>query len=60
MEANPDHRRLARADLNMLLAHGAGERTLGDLGRLLEAGGFSLEQVHSTRGHFSLIEASPA
>ena len=60
MEANPDHRRLARADLNMLLAHGACERTLSDLGRLLKAGGFSLEQVHSTRGHFSLIEASPA
>lgn len=45
MQSSAEHQDLARSDLTMLLAHGAGERRLADFERLFDAAGLCLERV---------------
>jgi hypothetical protein len=49
----------ARSDLNMLVAHGACERTQSGFGSLLADAGFAVENVRALSMGLSCIEASP-
>jgi hypothetical protein len=49
----------ARSDLNMLVAHGACERTEPMFGALLEAAGFRIENVHALSMGLACVEACP-
>jgi hypothetical protein len=51
---------LARADLNMLLAHGAKERTPEEFRSLLEPQGLLLHRIAPTRTSLAIIEAVPS
>jgi len=60
MEPKPEHRLLARADLHMLVAHAALERTESQFRDLLGAAGFTTSRVIPLAMGNSLIEAVPA
>jgi SAM-dependent methyltransferase len=60
LERSPAHRDLVRADLTMLVAHGAGERSEADYRRLLDASGFAVNQIVPIGMTFSVIEAQLA
>ena len=49
----------ARSDLNMLVAHGAGERTADQFSALLERAGFRVDAIHALAMGLSAIEAHP-
>jgi hypothetical protein len=55
----PGDRAWARSDLNMLVAHGACERTESMFGALLEVAGFSVGRVHALSMGLACIEAHP-
>ncbi|MBL8990252.1 MAG: hypothetical protein JNJ48_01590 [Phycisphaerae bacterium] len=57
MEAKPLHRALARSDLHMLAAHGAGERTEAQFRALASAAGLAVRSVRSGGGVYSVLEA---
>jgi hypothetical protein len=59
LEPTSAHQFLARSDLNMLVAHAAGERTESQFRDLLESTGFRLNRVIPTGLTFSVLEASP-
>ena len=50
---------LARSDLTMLVAHGAGERTESEFRELLEESGFRIIKILPAGYTFSIIEAEP-
>ena len=54
------HQSLARSDLTMLVAHGAGERTETEYRELLEMTGFTISEIIPAGYTFSIIEAEPA
>ena len=58
MEQAAMHQSLVRSDLTMLVAHGAGERTEGELLALLESAGLRATRLLRTRSTFSVIEAA--
>lgn len=60
MESNSEHRLLARADLHMLVAHAALERTASQFRDLLGAAGFTTSRVVPLAMGNSLIEAVPS
>jgi hypothetical protein len=60
MEPTPEHRLLARADLHMLVAHAALERTESQFRDLLGSAGFTTSKVVPLAMGNSLIEAVPA
>jgi orsellinic acid C2-O-methyltransferase len=60
MEPKPEHRLLARADLHMLVAHAALERTESQFRELLGAAGFRTSRVMPLAMGNSLIEAVPS
>jgi orsellinic acid C2-O-methyltransferase len=60
MEPSETHRALARADLHMLVAHAAQERTEAQFRDLLAAAGFATTTVTPIATGFSVIEAVPA
>ncbi|WP_433298538.1 methyltransferase [Pseudonocardia sp. CA-142604] len=60
MEPSPEHRLLARADLHMLVAHAALERTELQFRDLLGSAGFTISKVMPLAMGNSLIEAVPA
>ncbi|GAA4884772.1 methyltransferase [Pseudonocardia benzenivorans] len=60
MRAVPEHRLLARADMNMLVAHAAPERTEGQWRALLGSAGFDVVAVTPIPGAATAIEAVPA
>ena len=49
----------ARSDLNMLVAHGAGERTTDQFAALLERARFRVDAIHALAMGLSAIEAHP-
>lgn len=49
----------ARSDLNMLVAHGASERTESEFGVLFEKAGFFIDAVHPLSMGLAAIEAHP-
>lgn len=49
----------ARSDLQMLVAHGARERTAPEIAELLSRSGFRLEEVHPTGRGLTVHEAVP-
>ena len=53
------HQSLARSDLTMLIAHGAGERTELEYRELLEETGFKIIKILPAGYTFSIIEAEP-
>jgi len=59
MEASPRVQAMARADLNMLVTHGARERTEAEFQRLLRAQDFSLVRIIPTVSNYNVIEAVP-
>ncbi|WP_433281317.1 methyltransferase [Pseudonocardia xinjiangensis] len=59
MQAEPEHRLLARADLHMLVAHAALERTESHFRELLGSAGFTISRVTPLAMGYSLIEAVP-
>ena len=59
MEPKPEHRLLARADLHMLVAHAALERSESQFRELLGAAGFTTSRVMPLAMGNSLIEAVP-
>jgi hypothetical protein len=60
MEATAEHRAMARSDLHMLVAHGAGERTENEWRHLLEGAGFDLRRVVPADHGLSVLEATVA
>jgi hypothetical protein len=60
MTSGPEHRSLARTDMNMLVAHAAPERTETQWRRLLESVGFSVVGVTSITATSTVIEAVAA
>jgi hypothetical protein len=59
MEPDSAHRSLARADLHMLVAHAALERTESQFRDLLGSAGFTTSKVMPLAMGYSLIEAVP-
>jgi hypothetical protein len=59
MRPEPEHRLLARADLHMLVAHAALERTEAHFRELLGSAGFTISRVMPPAMGYSLIEAVP-
>ena len=59
LEANPRHRAMARADLNMLVAHGARERSEAEFRELLRAEGFRVTNIVAAGPQLSILEAIP-
>lgn len=59
LEATPDHRRLANADLTMLVATGGRERTEAEYRDLCAAAGFRVTRIVPTVARLSVIEALP-
>jgi hypothetical protein len=59
MEATSLHQTMARMDLNMLVAHGACERTEVQYRELLKAGGFGLIRIVPSGMGFNIIEGAP-
>lgn len=57
---NRTHQSLARSDLSMLVALGAGERTESEFKELLTTTGFKIVQIKTAGPTFSLLEAAPA
>jgi SAM-dependent methyltransferase len=57
LEVSATHQALARSDLNMLVAHAAGERTAAELGKLLHATGFTVTRIVPAGPTWSVIEA---
>ncbi len=55
-----NHQSLARSDLTMIAALGAGERTEAEFKALLKSSGFSVTKIVSAGPTFSVIEAEPA
>jgi len=53
------HQSLARSDLTMLIAHGAGERPELEYRELLEETGFKIIKILPAGYTFSIIEAEP-
>ncbi|OLT09979.1 hypothetical protein BJF78_29640 [Pseudonocardia sp. CNS-139] len=60
MQPGPEFRALARADMNMLVAHAAPERTEAQWRRLLESAGFFVAGVRPVTATATGIEAVPA
>ena len=60
MDGRDDDRRVARADLNMLVTHAGHERTLAEFSSLLGGSGFEVVRCRPLAVGFSLIEALPA
>jgi orsellinic acid C2-O-methyltransferase len=60
MRPVPEHRALARTDMNMMVAHAAPERTENQWRRLLLSAGFSVVGVTPVAGASAAIEAVPA
>jgi hypothetical protein len=58
MEPEETHRALARADLHMLVAHAAQERTEAHFRELLAAAGFTTTAVTAIATGFAVIEAA--
>ena len=56
LEATPEHRSLARTDLHMLVAHGAGERTEARFRDLLSAAAFDLRRIVPADLGLSVLE----
>lgn len=56
MQATAEHQDLARSDLTMLLAHGAGERRLADFTGLFAAAGLRLQTVRPLGLTMSVLE----
>jgi hypothetical protein len=59
LDSSMEHRALARTDLSMLVALGAGERSEADFRALLSSAGFELGRLVTTEMAYSLIEALP-
>jgi len=59
MQARPEHRLLARADMNMLVAHAAPERTERQWRDLLGGSGFDVVTITPIPGAATAIEAVP-
>ena len=59
LAATPSDRAWARSDLNMLVAHGACERTESMFGVLLKAAGFGIDSVRALAMGLACIEAHP-
>ncbi|MCB9845569.1 MAG: methyltransferase [Phycisphaeraceae bacterium] len=57
---DPIHRSLARSDLTMLIAHGAGERTQAQFRALLDRAGLAALRLIPAGITFSVIECVPA
>ena len=57
-DGNPPEQAGAIADLTMLVAHGAGERTRSQWTTLLDAAGFSIDRIVPVEGTIHLIEAT--
>lgn len=56
---SPFHQSMARVDLNMLVTHGARERTEAEFRELLGTGGFQVARIVATGTHYNVIEAIP-
>ena len=59
LEPSVEHRALARTDLSMLVALGAGERSEADFRALLSSAGFEMGRLITTEMAYSLIDAFP-
>lgn len=59
LAATSSDRAWARSDLNMLVAHGACERTESMFGELLEGAGFRIDNVHVLSMGLACVEAHP-
>lgn len=60
MTPSAEHRALARADLMLLVTHGAGERTEPQMRGLLARAGFTVQRVAPAPGGYRIVEAQPA
>jgi ubiquinone/menaquinone biosynthesis C-methylase UbiE len=58
LEPSADHRALARADLHMLVALGAQERTQEEMQTLLDSAGLTVLRRIDTASEFQILEAS--
>jgi hypothetical protein len=59
MQPTPEHRALARSDLNMRVMLGAQERTEAEFAELLHAAGFGSIRVWPTGSAFTYLETEP-
>jgi SAM-dependent methyltransferase len=59
LEASPHHQFLVRSDLNMLVAHAAGERDEAAFRAILTASGFRITRILPAGLTFTVIEAMP-
>lgn len=59
MGASPFHQAMARVDLNMLVTHGAAERTEAQLRALLDGAGLRVARIIATTTTYNIIEAAP-
>ncbi|MBL8792552.1 MAG: methyltransferase domain-containing protein [Planctomycetia bacterium] len=57
LDSSPSHQALARSDLNMLVAHAAGERTQAEFDQLLHSAGFAIARIAPAGATWSVIEA---
>jgi SAM-dependent methyltransferase len=60
VEDRPEHRAVARSDLNMLVGLGGRERTAADFDALLSTAGLSRRRLLPAAAAFSVIEAAAA
>jgi orsellinic acid C2-O-methyltransferase len=59
LEASPEHRTVAYADMAMLVGPGGRERTEDEFRLLLQGAGFELSRVIATAQGYSILEALP-
>jgi SAM-dependent methyltransferase len=59
LEPSPQHQFIVRSDLNMLVAHAAGERTEATFRAMLAATGFRVNRIMPAGLTFTVIEAMP-
>jgi SAM-dependent methyltransferase len=59
LDVSPQHRFIVRSDLNMLVAHAAGERTEAAFREMLTGTGFRVNRIMPAGLTFTVIEAFP-